>query len=52
MNGRHPIDDLFARGLRDAEATPPPAVWEGIVRERGIIPPLLTLIVLFSNKFY
>ena len=22
MNGRHPIDDLFARGLRDAEATP------------------------------
>lgn len=35
MNGRHPIDDLFARTLRDAEATPPPAVWEGIVRERG-----------------
>lgn len=35
MNGRHPIDDLFARTLRDAEATPPSAVWEGIVRERG-----------------
>ena len=35
MNGKHPIDDLFARGLRDAEATPPPAVWQGIVRERG-----------------
>ncbi|MBP7513796.1 MAG: hypothetical protein KA791_04560 [Flavobacteriales bacterium] len=35
MNGKHPIDDLFARGLRDAEATPPPGVWEGIVRERG-----------------
>jgi hypothetical protein len=35
MNGKHPIDDLFARTLRDAEATPPPAVWEGIVRERG-----------------
>lgn len=35
MSGKHPIDDLFARGLRDAEATPPPRVWEGIVRERG-----------------
>lgn len=35
MNGRHPIDDLFARGLRDAEATPPAAVWEGIARRRG-----------------
>ncbi len=34
MSGKHPIDDLFARGLRDAEATPPPAVWKGIVRER------------------
>ena len=34
MNGKHPIDDLFARGLRDAEAQPPPTVWEGIVRER------------------
>ncbi|HEY0976543.1 MAG TPA: hypothetical protein VGE21_03665 [Flavobacteriales bacterium] len=35
MNGKHPIDDLFARGLSDAEATPPAAVWEGIVRKRG-----------------
>lgn len=35
MKGEHPIDDLFARGLRDAEFTPPPAVWEGIVRERN-----------------
>ncbi len=39
MNGKHPIDDLFARSLRDAEATPPPAVWEGIVRERGMARP-------------
>ncbi len=38
MNGKHPIDDLFARGLRDAEATPPPGVWEGIVRERAKAP--------------
>jgi hypothetical protein len=35
MNGKHPIDELFARVLRDAEAAPPPAVWEGIVRKRG-----------------
>lgn len=35
MNGRHPIDDLFARGLRDAEATPPASVWEGIAHRRG-----------------
>jgi hypothetical protein len=35
MKGEHPIDDLFARGLRDAEITPPTAVWEGIVRERN-----------------
>lgn len=35
MKGEHPIDELFARGLRDAEITPPPAVWEGIVRERN-----------------
>ena len=35
MNGEHPIDDLFARGLREAGSTPPPAVWEGIVRKRG-----------------
>ena len=35
MKGEHPIDDLFARGLRDAESTPPAAVWEGIDRERN-----------------
>ncbi|MBK8581794.1 MAG: hypothetical protein IPL86_08165 [Flavobacteriales bacterium] len=35
MNERQPIDDLFARALRDAEATPPPRVWEGVARERG-----------------
>ena len=35
MNGKHPIDELFARHLRDAEAQPPRAVWEGIVRERA-----------------
>lgn len=35
MSGKHPIDELFAQALRDAEAQPPPAVWEGILRERG-----------------
>lgn len=35
MNAKHPIDDLFARGLRDAEATPPPAAWEGIMLGHG-----------------
>lgn len=35
MSGKHPIDDLFARALRDAEVTPPPPVWEGIARERA-----------------
>lgn len=35
MNGKHPIDELFAKGLRHAGATPPPAVWEGISRKRG-----------------
>ena len=34
MNGKHPIDDLFGRTLRDAEVTPPPAVWESIVHKR------------------
>lgn len=34
MNGKHPIDDLFARSLHDAEAMPPAAVWEGIARDR------------------
>ncbi len=35
MKEKHPIDELFARGLRDAEAAPSAAVWEGIVLERG-----------------
>jgi hypothetical protein len=35
MSERHPIDELFSRTLHDAEVTPPPAVWEGIVRERA-----------------
>ena len=35
MSERHPIDELFHRALHDAEVTPPPAVWEGIVRERS-----------------
>src|SRR5690606_9443809 len=32
---QHPIDELFARGLRNAEETPPPQVWEGIAQERS-----------------
>ena len=35
MSERHPIDELFHRALHDAEVTPPPAVWEGIVRKRS-----------------
>ena len=35
MKEQHPIDELFARGLRDAEAAPSAAVWEGIVQKRG-----------------
>lgn len=35
MNERHPVDDLFARTLRDAEAEPPVAVWDGIMQKRG-----------------
>ncbi|HQV40090.1 MAG: hypothetical protein IPO60_15115 [Flavobacteriales bacterium] len=35
MREQHPLDDLFARTLRDAEAAPSDAVWEGIVQERG-----------------
>ena len=35
MREQHPLDDLFARALRDAEATPSDAVWDGIVQERG-----------------
>lgn len=35
MSERRPIDELFARALRNAEATPPDRVWEGVVRDRG-----------------
>lgn len=35
MNERHPVDDLFARALRNAEARPPQAVWNGILEQRG-----------------
>lgn len=34
MNAKHPIDELFAQSLRDAEATPPSVAWQGIVLER------------------
>lgn len=35
MNERHPVDDLFARALRDAEAEPPAGAWAGIARARS-----------------
>ena len=35
MRERHSIDDLFRRGLMDAEASPPRAVWEAIAQRRG-----------------
>lgn len=34
MKEQHPIDELFARTLRDAEAEPPPQALNGILRER------------------
>jgi hypothetical protein len=34
MKEEEAIDALFARGLRDLEAAPPPAAWSGIERER------------------
>lgn len=34
MREQHPIDELFARALRDAEEAPPARVWAGVVRER------------------
>lgn len=34
MNAPHPIDDLFAQGLRNAEAAPPAAVWTGVLHAR------------------
>lgn len=33
MRERHPIDEFFG-ALSDAEATPPPAVWHGVVQRR------------------
>lgn len=35
MKERHPVDDLFARALRDAETDPPDRVWAGITRRRA-----------------
>jgi hypothetical protein len=35
MSERKPIDDIFARALRDAEAEPPPRGLDGILRERA-----------------
>ncbi len=51
MKEQHPIDELFARMLRDGEAEPPPKAWEGIVKGRmarrmrrwGWLPMLLLL---------
>lgn len=34
MRETHHIDDLFRRALSDAEATPPPTVWDGVVHKR------------------
>ncbi len=36
MNTEHPIDDLFARTLRDAELDPPQQVWQSVVRNRDV----------------
>lgn len=34
MREQQPIDDLFARALRDATSEPPPAAWDGIISKR------------------
>jgi hypothetical protein len=34
MREKHPIDELFRGVLKDAEATPPQAVWEDVMRGR------------------
>lgn len=34
MNGKHPVDELFAQKLRAAEAEPPAGLWDRIARER------------------
>lgn len=35
MKERHPIDDLFRKGLYDSEATPPADVWQRVVARRS-----------------
>lgn len=35
MKERHPIDDLFRKGLYDSEATPPADVWQRVVAQRS-----------------
>ncbi len=35
MREQHPVDDLFARNLRDAQVPPPPEVWQGIALARN-----------------
>lgn len=35
MRERHPIDDIFRRGLAAAEVDPPAAVWEGVMHQRA-----------------
>lgn len=35
MRERHPIDDIFRRGLAAAEQEPPAAIWEGVMRQRA-----------------
>jgi hypothetical protein len=42
MREPHPIDDLFRRALSQAEATPPPAVWNSVMRQRHFGHRLLT----------
>ncbi len=54
MKEQHPIDELFARLLRDAEAVPPARVWQGIVQNRKRAGWLrrwgwLPLVLLFST---
>ncbi len=35
MRERHPIDDIFRRGLAAAEVEPPASVWAGVLRQRA-----------------
>lgn len=63
MNGKHPIDDHFARVLREAEATPPDAVWKNVAgamdrpparayRYRRITIALLLLLLLGGAAYW